>query len=209
MATIIEKLINDAIDTESNIWKLTNQAYRVAYSLGYNQYCESLRKELYGYSDSDMVPAYRKANGNVFIICGENKYLPAEIYNHNFLNINLLQSIPSLAEYYKVEGDLFYVPYDSPIIVYPKKPGKAPALTIGINKSYLGNIFGAVRTSILDFALQLEASGVIGIETRIEKENDTSKENTTIVNITNVFGNTNKAQVQQATNDSVQESMTN
>lgn len=210
MQGIVLQLQEDALDKNSDVLSLLRKAHLVAKKLKLIDFEKWIDSELNGYSNNK-VPAYRKVYG---VLKGFNPvrgWIPVFLESSKHANVIcnrfIYDSIPNLYNLLEAnEGDitLTFSPEHNLIISKATHFKVEYRLFIGSNCIY--EIIEKVKSMILDWAITLEESGIIGEELSFTfKEKETASSNQVIYNFTNNFyGNVSDTQVQQATNKSKQ-----
>lgn len=126
-------------------------------------------------------------------------------HESTFTENSVRDSITNLLDVYnKSQNNIATFDFPDSINEYLNKYGSAPFPTkycLQIPISQLFSIIESVRTSILDWTLVLEKSGIVGEGLQFsDGEKKIATENPVICNyVTNIFGNISSSQFQQGT----------
>lgn len=206
---IVIQLQELASDSNHDISDLLRKALMVATKLELGEFREWILAELNGYSKArrDSLPDYRIIRGDLRV---HNPYhglqpflLPQELHEAVTV-INVTESVASLCElaYGKTKGEIVYqfAPEQERILM-SMQGGFAqlrPTRVVGTNK--LTAILNTVRTHILEWALSLEAEGIVGDGLSFsvsEKQAAMNSQNIRIENFQGILGNVQGGSVTQ------------
>lgn len=206
---IVIQLQELASDSNHDINDLLRKALMVATKLELGEFSEWILAELNGYSGAsrDNLPEYRIIRGDLRV---HNPYhglqpfiVPQELHEAVTL-INVTESVASLCELAsgKTQGEIVYqfAPEQERILM-SMQGGFAqlrPMRVVGANK--LKAILNAVRTRILEWALSLEAEGIVGDGLSFsasEKQAAMDSQNIRIENFQGILGNVQGGSVTQ------------
>lgn len=169
MPSLVEELQRDTLDGDVKVTALLRKAYVVATKLNLAQFKAWCDSELNGYKGPEPLPSYREINGHLQAWNPYNGWIPvifddpkvAEIYS----------SYPERSAIATIE-DLLQNDDNSTIFGMKLSPAAQSSLsrggsdkfecTIHIAKGKLVRIVDAVRNTILDWSLKLEADGIVG-----------------------------------------------
>ena len=167
MGSLILELQADILNSAVSTLDVLRKALVVAKKLGIEKFQKWIELELKGYYDLS-VPTYRFTRGQLRALNPYRGWQPIQVESKEIQKIfadlcecPINQPISELISLVKTEGNelIMQLPYEleSNILSFVKTPVK-----ISISKVSVEGVIEAVRDIILDWALQLEANGVMG-----------------------------------------------
>ena len=198
--SLILEIQQIAMDNSVEVTDLLRKALLVAKKLGLQEFQVWVGNELYGYKD-EKVPYYRKVRAELRLHNPFHGLIPFYFQDSEladtFLNIILVQSIGSIIDLIKSHEPNSTGPIarlspeqESFLLKTQGEFSLPPVRTISINQ--LVALVDTVRTKILEWALDLEAQGIIGAGltfSSTEKIKASSPTSIRIENFQGVLGN--------------------
>ncbi len=206
--SLILEIQQIAMDNSVEVTDLLRKALLVAKKLGLQEFQEWIGNELYGYKD-EKVPYYRKVRAELRLHNPFHGLIPFYFQDSeladSFLNIVLVQSIGSIVDLIKNHepnstGPIARLSPEQENFLL-KTQGEfslPPVRTISVNQ--LVALVDTVRTKILEWALDLEAQGIIGAGLTFSSTEKIKASSTTSIRIENfqgVLGNIENSTVTQ------------
>ena len=206
MASLVEELQRDALDSSVPVGDLLRKAYTVSKKLDLTEFEKWVSLEMNGYPDACELPDYRLVNGNLRAnntVLG--KWIPCQFVSpeeqETFSTFRLAQATGELEEMIRgVE--------QAPIIFDPSPSAKAALIEtmevpmepgIFVDKSQIHAILDRVRNMILEWSLDLEKQRILGDGLTFSQE-----EKQAATNITFNIENMSNSQIQQGTEELTQ-----
>lgn len=207
---IILELQSDILSSDTDILTLLRKARLIAKKLNVTQLDDWLNNELNGYNNCD-VPNYRKATGILQAYNPYNGWIPILIDNAELQEllstIYLTSAVPELVALTTSENKR--LTQELPIELMLRLNQRSPLQTkyrkeFGVATLY--NVLEQLKNSLLDWSILLENEGIVGENLTFTKEEKEIAAQTPQVNnfITNIFGDVNNSQLQQASENSEQ-----
>lgn len=166
MDSLVHELQRDSLNKNIEISDLLRKALLVSRKLQIKDIIEWLNFELNGYENT-IIPEYRKVNGELKAFNPYNGWIPVfistewqETLCHQYLGGSISQIEHLLVTskgghcLYKYPGDI------QQIIMRMMNQNFQPTLHISLHQ--LVRIIDTVRTKVMEFALDLEAKGILG-----------------------------------------------
>ena len=207
MTSLVTELQREALDRSVPTADLLRKALVAARKLKIEGIQSWLKSELNGYSDSDDIPKCRLVNGEIKAFNPYNgmwvPILLAEsmVEEHTFLtNRKCAQSVAELEDLLAKRSGMLAMPYPfelSARLIGAIDLDSPPMLIVPAAK--LRGILDATRTTVLEWALELEEQGVTGEGFTFSKEEQTAASGV-VFNI----GTMSHSQIQGGTRDSTQ-----
>lgn len=213
MQGIVIELQRDALNRDVPVSDLLRKALVVTRKLGLPDFGEWIELELNGYPEDSNIPQYREISGQMkawnpfhgwqtatlndpeldeLVSIRKNNQPISEIENviNNKQPGSTLQ-MPLHPAHQKIMGDAFEVQTDFAVI---------------ISEASLASILDTVRTTLLNWSLQLEEDGIIGegLTFTAEEKSAATQSN---YHINNFYGGATGTQIQQGTTSSDQSSV--
>jgi hypothetical protein len=211
MASLVIELQKNALNENYPVSSLLRQAYLVSTKLKIDNLINWVRLEMNGYAEDDDIPEYRKYRG---ILKAHNPYhgwIETSTNDNKFEDmLTLAHTSQSIAEIEKLAesenpylGKKFSAEQQALIqnIFRTDFPFMLFIPTISMHQ-----ILSAVRHSILDWSLKLEAEGILGDDytfTDNEKEKATMSTNIHIGTFQGILGDISQSSVKQDLNQSI------
>lgn len=210
MRSVILDLQQEALDKSIAVSDLLRKALVIARKLNLREFQAWIEKELNGYDGGDDVPAYRVLAGQVRgkdhnqgwipVIC-EDKEL-----EELFSSRKCRQAIAEIEDWIarRDSGSLLYMPLPHAMqIELSRRWGYQTESGFFISSSAMVVAVDAVRTIVLNWALELEADGILGEGLSFTVEERAVAERT-IQNVNNFYGTVTKPQIQQGGDHAIQ-----
>ena len=203
MSSLLEQLEKEALDTEVTVSALLRRALVVATRLQVPELVDWVKQELHGYPENGEAPEYRHVRGAFSAVHPYRGIIPAFMDDPHKADLisqtTVGSSVAELESLLKHESSppSFMMPFNKDIELELMKEtsfGIRPILVI--DRSVISGILDSVRTTLLNWALQLRERGVAGENesfTDAERQEAASVTN----NISNFYGPVHHAQVQQ------------
>jgi hypothetical protein len=203
MSSIVIELQREALDRKLPVSDLLRKALVVSRKLGQTEFQVWIERELNGYGVKDDIPEYREVVGD---IRGWNPYrgwIPLIFEDsEEGRRLSKRKSSQSLAELEHLidgreRGGMLHMPFPLEVQrALSKGFGFETQVSLMTPTSSIVGMIDAVRTIVLNWALQLEESGVLGEGMSFSTEEKQAAK-ATPQNITNYFGPVQSALVQQ------------
>jgi hypothetical protein len=160
MSSLIEQLQADALDSSAPITDLLRKAKTAAAKLGAKDFSAWIEYELSGYPTDVEVPKYRRVRAHKKYINPVHGWQPIIGSAHGLNNYMPIAQIEALL----ASGDSFLTTPSSreEVLEYSKKLGFTADVHSHISRAAVAATVDAVRNTVLDWALKLEAAGVHG-----------------------------------------------
>lgn len=212
MNGIVLELQKEAMDKNADIESLLRKSYFIVWKLKLPEFEEWIQCEQEGYGKKE-TPEYRMIQGQLKALNPVRGWIPvvmeSAIAEKAFTKTKLPNSVSELYDLYQnAESSML-------VMNLPAERNKYVAKCCGFNtqfrlefgKNQIYSILSRVKNNILDWALTLEESGIVGRDYSFsEEEKKIAQEKTEITNyITNFWGTTTDVQVQQGNVDSLQD----
>jgi hypothetical protein len=167
--SIIEQIQSDALDHTVPVSKLLREVKLAAAKLGLRAVEGWVDKELKGYGPNDDVPEYRNVRGFPVARGTRGGFEPIFFEQPNdaerFSVVPIGQSIPGIEGQPQSGPDARLIfPYPPAFVEAINKSNKRPIVTCGVkfDSSNLVAIVEAVRTLVLEWAIEMERTGIKG-----------------------------------------------
>lgn len=195
-ASLVLELQQLAQLRSSEVTELLRRALVVATKLGIEDFRQWVTKELYGYSDKD-VPEYRKiratlmgrsmVRGLIPIVIGHEALMRDLTTIHVRDAIETLLDLTRSSENQSLQMDLSVRQIEFLLGQFPDLRYSPPVRIVGRNQ--LAQIADAVRNTILEWSLKLEAEGILGENMTFSKEEKEKANVATSIHIGTMNGN--------------------
>ncbi|KOX99936.1 AbiTii domain-containing protein [Pseudomonas nunensis] len=202
MTSLVRELVNAAINDSVSSGDLLRRALVVARRLDVHDLIDWISCELNGYND-DNVPQYRKVVGQLKAINPVRGTIPLMFPDAEFVEqlstSSVVQSLPTLVDLAKSTTGLisYFPPGVEQEIMSWMTHKMRPVVTIQTTQVH--TIIEAVRSKILELALDLEAKGILG-----EGMTFTSEERQLVQEQHYHFGDVSGSQIQISSSGSTQ-----
>jgi hypothetical protein len=211
MASIVLELQRDALDRGVTVPDLLRKALVVARKLRLAEFEAWIKDELNGYpAENEKIPPYRHLRGEVKAWNPLRGWQPVIFENPAHVDrLSTRATMQPISEIQNMvdkqdEGDLIAIPYDA---------ASERAIQQGIRfntrvmvfvpPGAMAGILDTVRTTVLNWALELEESGVRGDDMSFTEQD--RKVAAQVSHVTNLFlGPVQSAQIQQASPEAIQ-----
>ncbi len=216
---IVLELQHDALRRDVPVSELLRKAFVVARKLGISDFEKWINRELNGYEQASEVPEYRRVRGEVKAwnpyrgwvpVLFESAKLQAAFSRRR--NGQPVAEIESLVATGKDTGRL--------VMPYPEDAEQAlrkgmrldtgahwdTQVILEVPPTSVIRVLDAVRNVVLNWAIQLEADGILGEGLSFTKE-ERQAANQISYNVNNFFGAVQGSQIQQQSDHAVQISM--
>lgn len=212
MNGIVLELQKEAMDKNADIESLLRKSYVIARKLKLSEFQEWIQCEQEGYGKKE-VPEYRMIQGQLKALNPVRGWIPvvmeSAVAEKAFTKTKLPNSVSELYDLYQnAESSMLVMNLPAEMNKYASKCcGFSTQFRLEFGKNQIYSILSRVKNNILDWALTLEESGIVGRDYSFsEKEKRTAQEKTEITNyITNFWGSTTEVQMQQGNVDSQQD----
>ena len=207
MTSLVNELQREALDRSVRTADLLRKALVVARKLGREDIQPWLNSELNGYLDTADIPQYRSVIGEIKSYNPYNGiWMPimfpeslAELHR-SLTNRKCAQAVSELEDLLTSERDLLTMPYSAQVSARLTKMidvVSPPVMVISASK--LRGILDTTRTTVLEWALQLEEQGVTG-----EGFSFSNEEHTAARSVVFNIGSMSHSQIQGGTIGSTQ-----
>lgn len=206
MAGLVEELQADALNESVHVMALLRKAKAVSVKLNAPSISAWIDNELQGYNLIEEIPAYRHVRGSLVCFNPVRGHVPLGMDNREQLEIishrKIALPLGKLCEY--ASGNMSIVLGFSAkqaehlmnAMSFRMEPG------LQVEASTLKNIIYGVRDKVMQFALELEAQGILGEGMGFSKEEKAAAASVTYNSIT--IGNMHNSQIQQNSDNSNQ-----
>lgn len=207
--SIVLELQEMATEKRHDIDDLLRKALLVATKLNLHEFREWINHELRGYPADAEIPPYRTTRATIHVFNSEQgRRIPFHLYTLPDETIDVLtrvrarQPISSLVELAKSDESELSVqlsPREEEFLIkgqdeFPMQPVKV------ISRNAVIEAIDAVRSTILEWSLQLEAEGIVGDGMTFssgDKERAASSKSIHIQNFQGILGDVSQSQVSQ------------
>jgi hypothetical protein len=212
MNGIVLELQKEAMDKNADIESLLRKSYVIARKLKLPEFQEWIQCEQEGYGGKE-TPEYRMIQGQLKALNPVRGWIPvvmeSAIAEKAFTKTKLPNSVSELYDLYQnAENSMLVMNLPAEMNKYVAKCcGFNTQFRLEFGKNQVYSILSRVKNNILDWALTLEESGIVGRDYSFsEEEKKIAQEKTEITNyITNFWGTTTDVQMQQGNVDSLQD----
>jgi hypothetical protein len=209
MDPLVIQLQRDALDSSISVSDLLRKALLVATKLNLTEFQTWLRNELDGYTDSKLIPPYRRLQGEVMGFNPFQGWIPiffqsAELQkkaSETFTN----QPIGEIEGMNRQITSASHMEVPLPIELTKHLMNQFPirSASLHVSPTCLSAILEIVRNTVLNWALQLEKDGILGAGLAFS-ENEKQIANKSVYIVSNYFGNISHSQIQQSPSQSTQ-----
>jgi hypothetical protein len=212
IASIVTELQADALNSNVRIPDLLRKALVIARKLQLTEFEEWVSRELEGYKLTRDVPPYRVIRGEVRAWNPYNQsWIPGVFEDPSEAerlsrraNGSSVSELEETLEESRRRGGQLQMPFDQATQAALMRRFNLPLIpTLVVSSTSLRHILDAVRTTVLNWALRLEADGIHG-EGLTFSTQEREKVASAVYNIMNFYGGVSGSQVQQASFDSNQ-----
>jgi hypothetical protein len=163
---LVLELQRDALDSKVAVSDLLRKALVVATKLGVKEFQEWVTKELTGYWKDDDAPAYREVRGEVRAWNPYHGWQPVIFENgeaaERLSRRHCAQPAPELeALLDSKELQMPFPPELARTLTANARPFRAQ-ITLLISRSAIVGVLQSIRTTVLNWAMRLEAEGILG-----------------------------------------------
>ncbi len=205
MPALVPELVNAAIDASTLPDDLLRRALVVARRLALPELVDWISSELNGYHSEDL-PDYRRVRGQLMAenpIHGPVPFFAPPDMTNMLSDFKLRQSVPELIQLTQSENPIcsHFPPNVEHTIMEMMYEANGVAMRpmLRFSKVQIQGVIGKVRSRVLEWALDLEAKGVLG-----EGMTFTQQEKQTVQQQHYHFGDVNGSQIQIDSNGSNQ-----
>ena len=194
-----------ATDNGTDVTELLRKALLVATKLGLQPFRDWVNQELLGYDDTCDIPEYRHVRTELKVHNPYHGLLPFLIDDEEIMgtvcNVQINDPIGSMINLMQSDNRHLTVPLSPQqkillMRMQDRPEPLEPVRTVGRNQ--FASILDAVRTTILEWSLQLEADGVIGEGmTFSAEEKQRAQSSITIENFQGIIGDVSGSTVTQ------------
>ncbi|MEZ8775902.1 hypothetical protein AB4369_21170 [Vibrio sp. 10N.261.49.A5] len=203
MAGLVLELQRDALDKNINVSDLLRKALVVSKKLVIVEIETWIRNELYGYSyDQEAIPAYRDIRGEVKVFNPYHGWQSLNVGSSEIEDVLSTRKIAqpvgeldSLANDHK--GEFLQIPFDQSTkneLIRLMHVKLEPTLVVP--QTEIVGVLEAIRTEVLNWALDLESREILGDGMSFSKEEKQTASQITY-QVTNNIENMNNSQLQQ------------
>ena len=210
MAYIVIDLQNNVIDSHITTTNLLRKALMVAKKLKLKDFENWIRFELNGYGNKDVkIPECRKIHGELRAFNPGEGWIPTLFNGYvemqdTVTKSTVLQSVSELEHLINGKSDIFCISFATDAErILGELFGFETMYKLFINIIQIQNILETVRTTVMNWALELECDGILGEEmifTEVEKRIAVERNYT----VNNFYGDVSHSQIQQHTKNSDQ-----
>lgn len=198
-----------AIDESTGVPELLRKALLIATKLGLTEFREWVGRELNGYKTNEYLPEYRKLLGTVKALNPYRGWIPVQFGEPDierlFREVLVGDSVDHLLELLKSDGPIGYgyAPHEQAMLRRGQDDFAQFDAKKFVGKSQLAGILAAIRNRLLDWALKLEAEGILGeglTFTDSERRKASMASGINIQNFQGVLGNVSDSTLHQNLN---------
>lgn len=176
MASIVERLQQEALDASVPVSSQLRRVKLIAAKLNLENVEDWVEKELSGYGSSE-VPKYRVLRGQPKAFNPFNGWIPILIDDSEEMETisvrDISQKIPELEDVLNAKSDgTLQIPFHPDVIIYlnQRMPVKLGKMSLFIGRAAVVGIIDSVRNKILDWAIELEKTGIKGSDVSFSAE---------------------------------------
>lgn len=213
MASAVVQLQTDALDRSIAVGDLLRRAFVIARKLGLKEFEAWISHELNGYGPDAAVPEYRMVQGEVRGWNPVRGWIPVVFESADEADLVSQRAVgQSIAELERLldnrqPSGQFHIPLPHGAQRrLSDVAGFDTHFSLFVPQTSIVKIVDAVRNSLLNWSLQLEADGVLG-EALAFTEKEKSVATSASYNVNNFFGPVGQADVQQAGGDAMKVSV--
>lgn len=208
MEYLVIDLQKSALDKDISTLTLLRKAFVVAKKLRIQEFEKWINCELNGYDNNEEIPKYREVLGEIKGLNPYKGWIPVLIEDRELeekiCSKSVGEAISKLEYLMDNNENSLCITFQGD---FEKKIGELVGVptkyNLFVDKSQFKGILEAVTTIILNWALELEADGILGEELIFtSQEREIAVERNYTVN--NFYGNISDSQIQQNTRDSNQ-----
>ncbi len=192
---IVLELQRLASDKSEDADDLLRKALIVATKLGVTDFRTWVNNELHGYDNADDIPKYRRVQVELRVINTIQGrmiplVLPVELDKY-FRARPVTQPIGPMAELLRSSATTFAIPLsgEERQFLLSGQGGFPMEPVMSASRTHVTRIIDAVRNTILEWALQLEAEGILGAGMTFSPEEKQKAASSTNIHIGNFTGN--------------------
>lgn len=212
---IIQELQAEIINPDADINNVLRKALLVSHKLQLTEFEKWIKNELNGYTNTDDLPVFRKnIKGKLKFFNPFRGWCPIQFETgkeeDSLTTTDIVQSVPQLLALTKdSKGNLsMKLPPEIVRCLWKDSFTAEMETSLIFDKSIFVNIIEQVKTNLLNWVLLLEDQGISGDSVSFSISEKEKAKNSQIINNyqTNIFGDLNRSQLQQGTNESQQTS---
>ena len=212
---IIQELQAEIINPDADINNVLRKALLVSHKLQLTEFEKWIKNELNGYTNTDDLPVFRKnIKGKLKFFNPFRGWCPIQFETgkeeDSLTTTDIVQSVPQLLALTKdSKGNLsMKLPPEIVRCLWKDSFTAEMETSLVFDKSIFVNIIEQVKTNLLNWVLLLEDQGISGDSVSFSISEKEKAKNSQIINNyqTNIFGDLNRSQLQQGTNESQQTS---
>jgi hypothetical protein len=210
MSYLVIELQRDALNPNISVTNLLRKALVVAKKLNLGDFDHWVNLELNGYYEQDSkVPKYRHVIGQLKGLNPFSGWMPTSFGGNNELektvtNRDVGEKISELEYLISSEKNDLCITFPSSVEQQLNRLFSSDTkFQLFVDKSQFHGILEAVRTTILNWALQLECDGILGDE-MIFSQQERAIADSKNYTVNYFYGDVNNSQIQQHTTDSQQ-----
>ena len=210
MAYIVIDLQNNVLDSQITTTNLLRKAFMVAKKLKLKDFENWISFELNGYENKDVnIPECRKIYGELRAFNPGEGWIPTLFSGYvemqdTVTKSTILQSVSELEHLINGKSNTFCISFATEAEkILGELFGFETKYKLFINIIQIQNILETVRTTVMNWALELECDGILGEEmifTEVEKRIAVERNYT----VNNFYGDVSHSQIQQHTKNSDQ-----
>lgn len=201
MSGAIIQLQRDAVEATPEVSELLRRAFAIARKLGLKDFEQWTRLELNGYPPGSELPDYRILHGQPKGTHPYYGWVPIIFHDPTLAKaaseVRTRSAVTDIEAMLKEDAahGVFMMPWSArnSNLLREHNPGMAEAIT-QVSRGQMAGIIGRIRNAILEWALQLEADGIVGegLAFTVDEKVRASAAN---YSVSNFFGTANIAQV--------------
>ena len=208
MTSLVTELQREALDRSVRAADLLRKALVVARKLRIKEIQTWLKSELNGYSNVEEIPEYRSVHGEIKAFNPYNGIWMPIAFPESMADLHRSltrrkcgQSVAELEDLLKTKSGILTMPFSSEVTarLINMMPIKDFQPVLVVSGAKLRGILDASRTTVLEWALQLEEQGITGEGFSFSKD-----ERTTASGVVFNIGSMSHSQIQGATSRSTQ-----
>lgn len=210
MSGIVLELQQEALSKKADVESLLRKAYVIAKKLKLKDFEEWIKLEQNGYSEKNNVPDYRYVRGTFRAYNPAlGQWIPMGLSGggaNKFSKLPIIEAVSSLETLYVKKGDNISFSISSQMTeMFNKTTPFETIYAFDVSKSQIYKILSTVQDKILDWALLLEESGIIGEGLSFTEMEIKKAEQSSIINqyVNNFYANVEEIDLQQGNSDSI------
>jgi hypothetical protein len=185
--SLVEQLQAEALDSTVPVEDLLRKAKVVAAKLDLKAFGEWIKRELNGYYENgDDIPKYRVVQGRLHALNSMRGWVPVGSIGKEdeaTRRQRITQAVSEISDLLKRSDSELTMSYGSRAISWGGAFTEHVPVQLHVDRAAFAQILDAVRNTILDWSLKLEAAGVVGLGLGFSKREKEIAHSPAVVNI--------------------------